>query len=276
MAETIVSRMFCYKLGNPSRVSKLLTNCVFRLNASNTNNVSRNYCSDSKMDDHEREEDEINLIRNKSKLPSHIKQIYLDDKPYPFLENIDKSEPNILNTIKYQRSLYGRFGQESGVNPGIMWPSVEALQDMKEFDKKFYPSSLNEMMVKVREKKAEAAKLFKEREEEVERNLALVDQARANMLNRIAKQEQMAKVKHLQKEKMIEEVREYIGYDMDPRDPRFTELLEAKEKEKKKVEKESKKKEKEEKVLARYLEYSSPPSQSPNIETTNQSEEKKS
>lgn len=48
----------------------------------------------------------------------------------------------------------------------------------------------------------------------------------------------------------MEEIREQIGYNVDPRDERFKAVLEQKEKEDKKRKKEEKKKKKAEKMLA--------------------------
>lgn len=51
--------------------------------------------------------------------------------------------------------------------------------------------------------------------------------------------------------KVMEEAKELLGYQVDPRDKRFQELLEQKEKEAKKLTKAQKKKEGEAKAIAR-------------------------
>lgn len=85
-------------------------------------------------------------------------------------------------------------------------------------------------------------------------NLAKVDQARQTMFKRIADQEEKARQLHKKKEKLVQEVKEFLGYAVDPKDPRFKELIEAKEKEQKKKEKEVKKSERQIKLMARLSE----------------------
>lgn len=91
------------------------------------------------------------------------------------------------------------------------------------------------------------------RNEEVETNYAKLKTWVKNLEDRKAKKLADAKAQREKKEKLIEEVRSYFGYRVDPKDERFQEMLEKKEKEEKKAIKEAKKKEKIAKELARMI-----------------------
>lgn len=67
---------------------------------------------------------------------------------------------------------------------------------------------------------------------------------------KIAKKEAELLEAKQKREKIIEEIREELGYNVDPRDERFQAILEQKEKEDKKKKKELKKKMRAEKLLA--------------------------
>lgn len=59
--------------------------------------------------------------------------------------------------------------------------------------------------------------------------------------NKIAKKKRDAEESKLKKDRMVEEVRRMVGYNLDPRDEKFKLLIEQKEKEQKKQEKDDKK-----------------------------------
>lgn len=65
----------------------------------------------------------------------------------------------------------------------------------------------------------------------------------------------------MRKERLIEEVKRHFGYNVDPKDDRFKELLEKKEKEEKKAMKEARKKAREEKIVNKLLSKGEPESE---------------
>ncbi|XP_067122356.1 large ribosomal subunit protein mL64-like [Centruroides vittatus] len=127
--------------------------------------------------------------------------------------------------LAYLRKNYARFGEKSGINPGLMWPSKEYLKELKKYQSIAH-TPLNEMLAKVREKDQQELEYRREREEMIEKNMA---------------------------KKLIEDVQEYIGYKMDPKDERFQEVLQMKEEEEKKVKRKLRKQEREQKMLATLL-----------------------
>lgn len=57
------------------------------------------------------EQRNINRMRNKSRLRKGHKRMLYDKLPY------DEAESWVHNTLKYKRSMYGRYGSASQVNP---------------------------------------------------------------------------------------------------------------------------------------------------------------
>lgn len=154
--------------------------------------------------------------------------------------------------IKNMRKDYAKFGSATGINPGIMWPSKEELQDLVHIEKKFYPT-LQQLFDEDRAKQQAEVEARRIREEEIERNMAKLANARIAMLEREAERNTKAEEQRIQREQMILEVREYIGYNVEPSDPKFKEVMEMKEEERKKAQKEARKKAKQERMLAKLM-----------------------
>lgn len=57
------------------------------------------------------EQRNINRMRNKSRLRKGHKRMLYDKLPY------DEAESWVHNTLKYKRSMYGRYGSASQINP---------------------------------------------------------------------------------------------------------------------------------------------------------------
>ncbi|KAK8766927.1 hypothetical protein V5799_006296 [Amblyomma americanum] len=154
--------------------------------------------------------------------------------------------------INNMRKDYARFGSATGINPGIMWPSKEELQDIVYIENKFYPT-LQQLFDEDRAKQEAEVEARRLREEEIERNMEKLASARIAMLEREAERTAKADEERLQREQMILEVREYIGYNVEPSDPKFKEVMEMKEEERKKAQKEARKKAKQERMLAKLM-----------------------
>lgn len=154
--------------------------------------------------------------------------------------------------ISYMRKDYAKFGSATGINPGILWPSKEELQDLVHIEKKFYPT-LQELWDKDRAKQKAETEERRQREEEIEKNMAKLADARIAMLQRDANSKAKAEEERRHREQMILEVREYIGYNVEPSDPKFKEVMAMKEEERKKAQKEARKKAKQEKMLAKLM-----------------------
>lgn len=154
--------------------------------------------------------------------------------------------------IAFMRKDYAKFGRATGINPGLMWPSKEELQDLVHIENKFYPT-LQELWDQDRAKHKAETEARRQREDAVEKNMAKLADARIAMLERDAKKKAKAEEDRRHREQMILEVREYIGYNVEPSDPKFKEVMAMKEEERKQAAKEARKKAKQEKMLAKLM-----------------------
>lgn len=191
------------------------------------------------------EADKMMAIRNKSRMPEPLRRQM----------EASLAMPNIIFdyqiTERYRRKLYAKFGRASGINPAdICWPNEKRLKDIVEHEQEF-EQTLQEMMLNVEKRKQEQAEFIKTREEQVEKNLGKLDKWLSDIQAKKEKKLAEIQAQRTKKERLIEEVRQYFGYRLSPKDPKFQEVLEKKEKEEKKAAKDAKKKEKFAKEMAR-------------------------
>jgi hypothetical protein len=104
-----------------------------------------------------RKEEQIQRKRNKSRLNPQHRNLLHGKVPYP--EPMDW----VHETVKYKRKMYGRYGQSSGVLPGIMWPTREELEEIKEYESVAYPYTIQELITRVETKKREEQETLKAR-----------------------------------------------------------------------------------------------------------------
>lgn len=137
---------------------------------------------------------------------------------------------------------------------GICFWTPKELAEQQEWREKANPFTIQEMLDTVSaEKQAKQEEIMK-KEQDIAKNLGKLDQWMKDIEIRRSKKEEEAKVAKARKDRLIEEVRRHFGFELDPRDERFKEMLAAKEKEQRKAMKESKKKEKEARIIAKIVE----------------------
>lgn len=197
------------------------------------------------------EEENIKLppdFFNKSRLLTSHRKMLLEKQPY------DEPHSWIHLTEKYQRKMFGRYGMASNVNPRICFPTPNALEDQRAYNKIAYPYTLQEMIKRNKlEKENKLAAMIK-RDEEIGKKIEKLDEWKKELRTKIAKKEADATAAKERKERLIEEVRRHFGFKVDPRDDKFKELLEQKEREDRKKQKEAKRKAKEDKMMAKLVE----------------------
>lgn len=239
-----------------------LRNCdkILRFNAfSSAVGVSKNSSEECLQTS---EDDNTLTIQKKSKMPEPIRRQMIGVMPDIVFDYQIKDQ--------YKRRLYAKFGRSSGINPGVVcWPSEEELKKIIEHEEEFEPT-LQEMVRNVEKRKQEEKDAIREREEKVERNLSKLDKWMNDIKAKKEKKLAEIEAQKAKKERLIEEVRQYFGYRLNPNDPKFQEILEKKEKEEKKAAKEAKKKEKFAKEMARLsaMAQSTTARSSPQNETT--------
>lgn len=137
---------------------------------------------------------------------------------------------------EYVRAYYGRHGRSSGLNPGVMWPRKEELTYLKQYEEAFCPK-LEDLIAENEAKKRAAREARAAREKEVIENLAKLPGEMKKFFEKLEAKKQ-EKEKWLQeREAMIEEVREILGFRAKPTDERFQQALVQKEQEEEKARK---------------------------------------
>ena len=172
-------------------------------------------------------------------------------RKYHGQQPVINEETQYLRSLRLQRKIWALYGAESGVSPAVGWPVPEEWQDRMEYEALASPDTLQELMRKDREAKRAKQAAIQERMDAIDAKMANLEKWKREILDRKRKKEkevQAAKDKH---DRLIEEVKEYLGFKVDTKDPRFKEILEQKELEEKKRAKESKKREKQAKALAK-------------------------
>ncbi|CAH1176252.1 unnamed protein product [Phaedon cochleariae] len=194
-------------------------------------------------DEHRCKEEQIEKSRNKSRLRSHDRNIVMEKNPY--------LEPMLWHhgTIKYLRRTYGRYGQSSGVNPSICWPTKEELENVMEYEMVKYPYTIPQMIAEAKQKRKENDEKVMARQQGIVEKLKKLEGWKQDLYNRISKKESEAKAAKERKERLVEEVRRHFGFKVDPKDDKFKEMLEKKEKQQKKAMKEERQKIKEAKMV---------------------------
>lgn len=233
-------------LGNKCSTRLLAIRCASTsAEATNEAVVPANFLEDD--DEREQAKQQIEGKRNKSRLlPQHLR-VLNNTRPY------DESQSWAHNTVKYQRMMFGRYGQASGVDPRICFPTEKELRSQQEYERLAHPEAIQAMRQKVDEQRAREKEEAIRREEGIEKKLLKLDAWKKELHEKVQKREAEARAAKEKKERLVEEVRRHFGFTIDPRDDRFKEMLALKEKEDKKKTKEAKKVAREEKIMAKLL-----------------------
>ncbi|KAG7459300.1 hypothetical protein MATL_G00209160 [Megalops atlanticus] len=163
---------------------------------------------------------------NPKPLRLNFKDPYIPDKE-------SKKTPEWQKTIKYDRKLFGRYGFASGVDPEQLWPSSEELKEMITEEKEWQPS-LEEMLTNIRAKEQERAKKLQSREKLIAANMAKMPQMVAEWRRESRDIKRKQKEEKARRERLLAEARERFGYVLDPRSPKFLDMVKEIEKEEKK------------------------------------------
>ncbi|KAL2711553.1 growth arrest and DNA damage-inducible proteins-interacting protein 1 [Vespula squamosa] len=190
--------------------------------------------------------EELERKRNKSRLNPQHRNMLLGQRPY------NESIEWFHNTVKYKKRMLGRYGIKAVEVPaGFAWPTPEEVEDMKEYERVAYPYSIQEEWDKIKEKNRKEAEAIKAREADISQKMAKLDKWINDLNSRLAKKEADILQAKKNKERLIQEVREQLGYAVSVNDEKFKAAMAEKEKEQKKILKMAKKKLKEEKMLAK-------------------------
>lgn len=160
-------------------------------------------------------------------------------------------------SVKQLRKDFVAFGAASGINPGVCWPTKKEIDDLQYIEAEFYPTFQQMKEQMEAEQKAEAEQRDA-REREIEENLVKLVQWRKEMLDKEEKKRQEEQIKKAEMDERIREVREYIGYNVEPSDPKFIEVMEMKQAERREAIKKAKKQAQKEKMMQRLMQVNVP------------------
>ncbi|CAB4069854.1 unnamed protein product [Lepeophtheirus salmonis] len=187
----------------------------------------------------ERRLEDFKRLRNVSKISaSHRRQIEgkhpLQGILYP-MESHHKSQA-------YRANMFGKYGESTGIDPGICWPTPQDLQEKQEYEKVFYDNKdLFIIMKEQSEKEAAVEEKERRREEEILKNIKNMDKSLLEWKNRINMRNKQAEKERIRKLAILKELRQEYGYEVDPDIPSHASKIAEKEAEYLQKEKEAKK-----------------------------------
>lgn len=200
--------------------------------------------SEGKAFELEDDEERINRLRDKSRLPLKVKKFMQDEMVEPHFEFHYK--------LRFLRQKYGKYGSKTGLNPGLCFPVPEELKYKAEYER-LTEKPLDVMLEELKCKKAEKEEKRKARELEVEKNMQNLLKWRKEMLQKQRKREDDARIAAEKRQEVIAEIREELGFNVQEKDPRLRDALEKREAENKKRAKENRE-ERKKIMLAKKLE----------------------
>ncbi|XP_054158874.1 growth arrest and DNA damage-inducible proteins-interacting protein 1-like [Oppia nitens] len=182
-------------------------------------------------------DDELMAIRDKSNLPASVRSM----RPINCLPHLRTEEI---------RQYYAQYGRQSGLKPGVQWPARDELQWLRGYEQAFC-RPLADMIAEVQAERHGEAKQRADRQREVVANLKKLPQMRRDFWQKYRRMHSDKEDEIVRKERLIQEVREFVGYDLDPRDPRFEEAIVKRDEEQKRLMKTQRKQERQRLTLER-------------------------
>ncbi|XP_077326442.1 large ribosomal subunit protein mL64 [Lithobates pipiens] len=158
-------------------------------------------------------------------VPLNLSGVYIPDPADPKTKAWQKGPA-------FEAKLYGRYGSASGVSPERLWPSPEELQRIEGEEKEWYPS-LGEMLSRVEAKEREEQKIKQERENLIAANMAKMPKMVEDWRKGKREARQKEKEEKAKKQRLLLVAREKFGVTVDPRSPKFLEMMKDLEKDEK-------------------------------------------
>jgi len=183
-------------------------------------------------------EEYIESRRNKSRLSaSHRQQV---QGRHPF-EGVIFEYNNVHRSRKFKRAMLGRYGEKTGIDPGISWPTERDLKLAEEWENLYQPDTLVNQIAQVKQAEADLLQKQKDREAVLEAGLAKLDDQIAAWKVRQASKTQLLDKERVRREKVLAELRAEFGYDVNPEDESMAVRIADREKELAKAERLAKK-----------------------------------
>ncbi|XP_036945369.1 growth arrest and DNA damage-inducible proteins-interacting protein 1 [Acanthopagrus latus] len=179
---------------------------------------------------------------NPKPLKLNLREPYIPDKD-------SEKTPEWQKTARYDRKLFGRYGSASGVDPASLWPSHEELDKIIAEENEWHPPlEVMQKNIEAREKLETEKRLAKEKI--IADNMAKMPKMVADWRREKHESKRKLKEEKAQRTKLLAEARERFGFAVDPRSPKFLEMVAEIEKEERKKKKLMKRRLKEEQAAA--------------------------
>lgn len=192
----------------------------------------------------EAEADRMEQRRNKSRLSASHRQMLRGEPPNVGLRF---EYGRVHHSQEFKRKMFGTYGERTDVDPGICWPTDKHLELAAEWEKLYQEKPLIEQ---INDAKAAIVKRKEDRiarEAAVEAGLAKMDAQIKQWKARVNTKNAQAEHERARREKVLAELREEFGYNVNPNDNYMKERIAEREKALIKEEKEAKKAAKKEK-----------------------------
>lgn len=192
----------------------------------------------------EAEAERMEQRRNKSRLSASHRQMLRGEPPNVGLRF---EYGRVHHSQEFKRKMFGTYGERTDVDPGICWPTDKHLELAAEWEKLYQEKPLIEQ---INDAKAGIVKRKEDRiarEAAVEAGLARMDAQIKQWKARVNTKNVQAEHERARREKVLAELREEFGYNVNPNDNYMKERIAEREKVLIKEEKEAKKAAKKEK-----------------------------
>jgi len=163
---------------------------------------------------------------------------------------IINGQPPPMDTFKWQKERwalkerYAMYGRASGVDPGVLWPTLEELDEMRQEDDELHPK-LEQTVEQMHQLRTARAKEIEDRYVDVEKKAKEYPKLIAEYRNKLKAQQAAIDEEKRAKDDKIKEIQSYFGYAIDVTDPRFAAMMAKKEMEERQIMKKKRKKDQE-------------------------------
>jgi len=178
----------------------------------------------------EEREEKIRKKRNRSRLHFSHRSILKGEPPQVGLHmEWDDSQ----KTRAYKAQLLGKYGRsKTGIDPSICWPTPEEIADEYEKERVYYDNtSLKEILENDKRMQQEEKDAIKLREKDIDEKLARMNKDLDAWKTRLDNRKKQAQKEIEKRTKILAELRQEYGYDVNANLPQFKEKYAAKEKE---------------------------------------------
>jgi len=194
----------------------------------------------------EEREARIRRKQNRSKLHYSHRNILKGEPPQVGL-HMEWDDAQM--TRAYKAQMLGQFGRlKTGIDPSICWPTPEEIAEEYEKERVLYDNTtLTELIQNDKRMQEEEKESIKSREKEIDERLARMNIDLTAWKTRIESRKRLAQKEIDKRTKILAELRQEFGYDVNSNVPQFAEKYAAKKKKnmlkkQKKIKNEKKKK----------------------------------